>query len=97
LQLGVELRALKKASSVGVPPPLKQERRHSPLFLNPKLLQLLPKLANLELGSIVLINRSINTRTSSFVANSSAVGKRGSTKLKREVERSVRYCRVERA
>jgi hypothetical protein len=60
-------------------------------------LQLLPKLANLELGSIVLINRSINTRTSSFVANSSAVGKRGSTKLKREVERSVRYCRVERA
>jgi hypothetical protein len=88
---------VKTASLVRTPLLLDQKRRHSPLFLNPKLLQLLPKLANLELGSIVLINRSINTRTSSFVANSSAVGKRGSTKLKREVLRSVRYCRVERA
>lgn len=68
----------------------------SPEFLNPKLLQLLPKLANLLLGSIVLISRSISPRTSSFVASSSAVGRSGSTKLKSEVERSVRYWRYGR-
>ncbi len=62
-----------------------------PLFLNPKLLQLLPKLINLLLGSMVFINLSIKTRTSSFVANSSDVGNRGNTKENSDVDRSDRY------
>jgi hypothetical protein len=76
---------------------IKGDSQYSPLFRSPKLLQLLPKLANLELGSIVLINLSINTLTSSLVASSSAVGSKGKTKLNSEVERSVRYCLVDKA
>jgi hypothetical protein len=77
-----------------------------PEFLNPKLLQLLPKLSKRELGSIVLISFSIKVRTltihqhssrritySSLILSSSVVGKRGRTKENREVERSVRKRR----
>jgi len=74
---------------------IKQTRSISE-FLSPNELQLLPKLNNLELGSMVFISLSMRTLTSSFVASSSVVGNNGRTKEKSEVDRSVKYWRNRR-